>query len=453
MSTDMNVSQSPNEPEVHLIVKCGNKTAAFFPNKIRRTGKTVGKCIRYQGKWMSPNEFETAAGVQSRKWKQSIKYNGKPLGDWLDENRVEHKLAISQAEIETAVMDTQECVGQCDVIPDLNTSPQRDNEASSQQCTSHYDNQGDNEHVETRHASLAPNNELSSINSVGESNSPQKLSPFQIEKVQCILSALNVQEIEGMSLDLVTLVLALGETVLKQRKEIEFMQQKLAIIEAQKENLTSRVIEETQHDPIEVQNACESLSEIEDSKAPKEGPYRIGPAQASEKGQLSELQTKIEYLANRQAFFEKEQEREKRKFNVLVGNVEEESDESASKVQQKVEKVFKENLRCDCKPLQTFRLGKRHADKNRLILVKLKSLDEKVKLLKAAKSLRGTSLFIMEDLSKSEREQRQKLVNEMKRERSEGNKAFIRYRDGKLIVNGKVKEVVATPGTPENPNQ
>ena len=31
-------------------------------------------------------------------------------------------------------------------------------------------------------------------------------------------------------------------------------------------------------------------------------------------------------------------------------------------------------------------------------------------------------------------------------------RAFIRYRDGKLIVNGKVKEVVATPGTPGNRN-
>lgn len=89
------------------------------------------------------------------------------------------------------------------------------------------------------------------------------------------------------------------------------MQQKLAIIEAQKENSTSRTIE-TQHDPIEVQTGCGSLSEIADSKfspSPKEGPYL---AQASEKGQLSDLQTKIEYLANRQDFFEKEQEREKK---------------------------------------------------------------------------------------------------------------------------------------------
>ena len=47
---------------------------------------------------------------------------------------------MSQAEIEAAVMDTEECVGQCDVIPDLNTSPQQDNEAAPQQCTSHYGN-------------------------------------------------------------------------------------------------------------------------------------------------------------------------------------------------------------------------------------------------------------------------------------------------------------------------
>ena len=48
---------------------------------------------------MSPNEFETVDGVHSRKWKQSIKFNGKPLGDWLTENQVENKLAMSQAEI------------------------------------------------------------------------------------------------------------------------------------------------------------------------------------------------------------------------------------------------------------------------------------------------------------------------------------------------------------------
>ena len=53
--------------EVHLIVKCGQKTVAFFPERMKQTGRTVGKCIRYQGKWMSPNEFESVAGVPAKK--------------------------------------------------------------------------------------------------------------------------------------------------------------------------------------------------------------------------------------------------------------------------------------------------------------------------------------------------------------------------------------------------
>ena len=80
-------------------------------------------------------------------------------------------------------------------------------------------------------------------------------SHSQIEKVllECPSSSLNVQEKEGLGL--VALVLALGKTVLKQIKQIECMQQKLAIIEAQQENSTPRIIE-TQHDPIKVQTGC-----------------------------------------------------------------------------------------------------------------------------------------------------------------------------------------------------
>ena len=72
--------------------------------------------------------------------------------------------------------------------------------AASQQCTSHYGNHGDNEHVETQHAS--PSNELYSMDSVVESNSPHKLSHSQIEKVllECPSSSLNVQEKEGLGL-------------------------------------------------------------------------------------------------------------------------------------------------------------------------------------------------------------------------------------------------------------
>ena len=65
---------------VELTVKCGAKVGIFYPSKFKKNGKTVAKCIKYQWKWVSPSEFETLAGVQARKWKQSIKYGGKPLG-------------------------------------------------------------------------------------------------------------------------------------------------------------------------------------------------------------------------------------------------------------------------------------------------------------------------------------------------------------------------------------
>ena len=68
-----------NNEELPLVVKCGNLTAAFYPDKMRKVGTTVGKCIQFKGKWVSPIEFESAAGIQARKWKQSIKLDGKPF--------------------------------------------------------------------------------------------------------------------------------------------------------------------------------------------------------------------------------------------------------------------------------------------------------------------------------------------------------------------------------------
>ena len=56
------------------------------------------------------------------------------------------------------------------------------------------------------------------------------------------------------------------------------------------------------------------------------------------------------------------------------------------------------------------------------MLVKLKSVKDKFAVLKAAKQLQKTSLFIMEDLSISDREQRKILVAAMKKAREEGKR-------------------------------
>ena len=90
--------KTPSQCEKSVSVKCGNKTAEFFPSKLKKSGKSVSKCIKYMGKWLNPSEFESMAGMQhTRKWKQSIKCKGKPLGEWLTEHGQEMCLESSQS--------------------------------------------------------------------------------------------------------------------------------------------------------------------------------------------------------------------------------------------------------------------------------------------------------------------------------------------------------------------
>ena len=61
-------------------------------------------------------------------------------------------------------------------------------------------------------------------------------------------------------------------------------------------------------------------------------------------------------------------------------------------------------------------------------------------MLKNAKLLRGTRMFVAEDLSKEDREKRKMLVKEIKKAKQMGKIAFIRYSDGKLVVDGKIQD-------------
>ena len=61
------------------------------------------------------------------------------------------------------------------------------------------------------------------------------------------------------------------------------------------------------------------------------------------------------------------------------------------------------------------RIGRATAGRNGLILIKINSFEEKLQLLKRARSLSGTGLFLMEDMSKKEKENRRMLVIAMKR--------------------------------------
>ena len=87
-------------------------------------------------------------------------------------------------------------------------------------------------------------------------------------------------------------------------------------------------------------------------------------------------------------------------------------------------------------PVQAVRIGKKVVGRIRLVLVTMNTFREKLHVLKAAKLLKGSSIYLMEDLSKHERENQKLLVTAMKKARSKWKKVFIRFADGKLIVNG-----------------
>ena len=165
---------------------------------------------------------------------------------------------------------------------------------------------------------------------------------------------------------------------------------------------------------------------------------------------LQLLQSQVQSLTMQQKKIVKEKEREKRKCNVLLGNVEERRSESAVET---VMRIFKDKLNIDLSPVNAMRLGKFKVGQKRLLLVKMRNFDEKLALLKKGKLLSGSGLFLAEDMSKEERKIRKIQVSEMKKARCEGKKAFIRFLDGELIVDGKPYNVTPdcdppSPGLP-----
>ena len=177
---------------------------------------------------------------------------------------------------------------------------------------------------------------------------------------------------------------------------------------------------------------------LENRPPPQVKPLYASCVKTVDQEELLQLQSQVQSLTTQQRKMTEEKEREKRKCNLLLGNLEESESESSAITTQKVKDVFDKNMKIHTTPQYVTRIGKATAGRNRLILIKMNSFEEKLQLLKRARSLSGTGLFLMEDMSKKEKEKRRILVIAMKKKREKGNRAYIRHSDGKLIVNGLV---------------
>ena len=63
-------------------VSCAGNAARFYLNRFARG--SIGRCILFKAKWITPNEFQAISGRQSSKdWKRSIRLRGRCLKEFI----------------------------------------------------------------------------------------------------------------------------------------------------------------------------------------------------------------------------------------------------------------------------------------------------------------------------------------------------------------------------------
>ena len=68
----------------HLQVTCAENEAKFYKNRFARG--SIGRCVLFRGRWITPNEFQAISGRQSSKdWKRSIRLNGRCLKEYIND--------------------------------------------------------------------------------------------------------------------------------------------------------------------------------------------------------------------------------------------------------------------------------------------------------------------------------------------------------------------------------
>ena len=118
---------------------------------------------------------------------------------------------------------------------------------------------------------------------------------------------------------------------------------------------------------------------------------------------------------------ERVQNRNECKLNLIFGNLEEKGDDV-----DKIRDLVANKMECpDIQIDEVTRIGRKVDGKNRLLLIRLNSLYDKLQILKKGKTLKGTNIFVSEDLTREERAVRSSLLKEVKLKREKGHFARI----------------------------
>ncbi|XP_033221981.1 golgin subfamily A member 6-like protein 22 [Belonocnema kinseyi] len=133
--------------------------------------------------------------------------------------------------------------------------------------------------------------------------------------------------------------------------------------------------------------------------------------------QMSELEKKLEKWEKRE-----------RKNNIVVRGLQREN--SAI---ERARLFLEENIKVDGRIKEAYEIGRE--ENNKVLVIKLETWEMKRKILERKPNLKGTSIFVDDDLTKSEREVQRKIREVARRERENGKEVKVGYR--KIKINDK----------------
>lgn len=135
---------------------------------------------------------------------------------------------------------------------------------------------------------------------------------------------------------------------------------------------------------------------------------------------LAELSSKEDYMQN-----------QLKRNNLLIDGIPDIKNESWQESEIKVKKILADHLELDPKLIELercHRTGRFEADgRPRTVVFKLLRFKDKEEILKRAKNLKGTNLYINEDYSEKVRQRRKDLLPQLREARIRGNIAYLRY--------------------------
>lgn len=185
------------------------------------------------------------------------------------------------------------------------------------------------------------------------------------------------------------------------------------------QNMMKYVLEEMKNEMIKKQEELmEELKEMRKEMKRKEEKWEE---------EREQLISRIEILENRQ----ESEEREKKKNNIVVKGLSIENENE--NVKEKVEEFIKKEMKIETKLTKAMKIN--IGTKSEMILAQVESWEMKRKIMEGKSKLKGTKIYVDNDLTKNEREIQREIRNIVRETARAGDKVRIGYQ--KLAINEK----------------